>query len=118
MSKTQWKNNTTFLLAMIGAAVGLGNIWRFPYVFFNNGLGSFLIPYLIAILLLGLPAVLLEYAVGVKFKTSILSIYSRVNKKYQIIGWAIVFISFLLATYETGIMSWDLNYLILSFTKS
>ena len=118
MSKTQWKSNTTFLLAMIGAAVGLGNIWRFPYVFFNNGLGSFLIPYAIAILLLGLPAVLLEYAVGVKFKTSILSIYSRVNKKYQIIGWAIVFISFLLATYETGIMSWDLNYLVLSFTKS
>lgn len=118
MSETQWKSNTTFLLAMIGAAVGLGNIWRFPYVFFNNGLGSFLIPYLIAILLLGLPAVLLEYAIGVKFKTSILTIYTKVNKKYQIIGWAIVFISFLLATYETGIMSWDLNYLILSFTKS
>ena len=45
--KPQWSSQFAFVLAAIGSAVGLGNIWRFPYVFFNNGLGSFLIPYLI-----------------------------------------------------------------------
>lgn len=58
--RTTWNNNYTFLMAMIGSAVGLGNIWRFPYIYYTNGHGTFLIPYIIAILVLGLPFIFLE----------------------------------------------------------
>ena len=47
----KWNSNISFLLAMIGSAVGLGNIWRFPYVAYTNGGGAFLIPYIISILI-------------------------------------------------------------------
>ena len=71
---TQWNSNFSFLMAMIGSAVGLGNIWRYPYVLYSHGGGSFMIPYIVAIVLLGFSGVLLEYAVGYKFKTSLLEI--------------------------------------------
>ena len=116
--RTTWNSNLMFLLAMIGAAVGLGNIWRFPYVFFSNGQGAFLIPYLIAILILGLPFMLLEYSIGNKFKDSLSNTLERINGKFQIIAWAIALISFLIVSYYICIVGWDLNYLIFSFTKA
>ena len=62
--KTHWNSQWAFLLAMIGAAVGLGNIWRFSYVVYSNGGGTFFIPYLIAIAILGIPFLILEYGIG------------------------------------------------------
>lgn len=53
-----------FLLAAIGSAVGLGNIWRFPYVAYDNGGGAFLIPYLVALLTAGIPLLFLDYEIG------------------------------------------------------
>lgn len=64
----QWDSKYTFLLAMIGVAVGLGNIWRFSYVVYINGGGSFFIPYLISIFVLGIPFLILEYGIGFSLK--------------------------------------------------
>ena len=58
--KNEWGSNISFLLAMIGSAVGLGNIWRFPYVLYSNGGGAFYIPYITAVLILGIPFLILE----------------------------------------------------------
>ena len=66
--KNEWGSNISFLLAMIGSAVGLGNIWRFPYVLYSNGGGAFYIPYITAVLILGIPFLILEYGVGYNFK--------------------------------------------------
>ena len=55
----QWDSSLSFILAMIGAAVGLGNIWRFSYVLYSNGGGSFFIPYFFAIAILGIPFLIL-----------------------------------------------------------
>ena len=63
-SKNQWNSSFAFLMAMIGSAVGLGNIWRFNYVLYSEGGGGFLIPYIIAILVMGIPFLILEYGVG------------------------------------------------------
>lgn len=52
--KNEWGSNLSFILAMIGSAVGLGNIWRYPYVLYSNGGGAFYIPYIVAILLMGI----------------------------------------------------------------
>lgn len=116
--RVEWNSNLTFLLAMIGAAVGLGNIWRFPYIFYSNGQGSFLIPYLVAILILGLPFLLLEYSLGAKFNDTVLNTFARVDKKFKLVAWAIMIISFLIVTYYLTIVGWDFNYFFLSFTKA
>ena len=75
MSKTiednneyKWNSTFSFLMAMIGAAVGLGNIWRFSYVLYSNGGGAFFIPYVIAILIMGIPFFFFVYGLGATFK--------------------------------------------------
>ena len=75
--RSEWNSNITFILAMIGSAVGLGNIWRFPNILYSNGGGSFMIPYIVSLFLLGISFVLIEYAVGFKFKTSLAKIYIK-----------------------------------------
>ena len=66
--RSRWGTNVGFLLAAIGSAVGLGNIWRFPYVAYENGGGAFLIPYFVALLTAGIPILMLEFALGQKIK--------------------------------------------------
>ena len=85
--QTQWDSSIAFIFAMIGAAVGLGNIWRFSYVLYSNGGGSFFIPYLIAIAIMGIPFLILEYGVGFTFKESFSKIMKKINPRFEIIAW-------------------------------
>ena len=66
-----FSSRTVFILAAIGSAVGLGNIWRFPYIAYENGGGAFLIPYLVALLTAGLPLLMLEYGIGHRFRAEL-----------------------------------------------
>lgn len=63
-TRENWTSRSGFIIAAVGSAVGLGNIWRFPYVAYENGGGAFLIPYLLALITAGLPLLFLDYAVG------------------------------------------------------
>ena len=116
--KNQWDSSVAFIFAMIGAAVGLGNIWRFSYVLYSNGGGSFFIPYLIAIAIMGIPFLILEYGVGFSFKESFSSIMRKINPKFEIIAWILVLFVFIVTIYYMVILSWDLVYLGSSFTFS
>lgn len=116
-NSNQWNSTLGFLLAMIGSAVGLGNIWRFPYIAYTNGGGTFLIPYIIAILCVGAPFVFIEYGAGYKFKAGLSKTLRTINKKYEYIAWAIQMIPFLILTYYTCIIGWNIIYLVLSFFK-
>ena len=116
--RSQWNSNAVFIMAMIGSAVGLGNIWRFPNVLYSNGGGSFMIPYLVSLFLLGISFVLVEYAVGYKFKTSLSEILYAINEKLESVAWFILLIVFLITTYYVCVVGWDLIYLVLSFTKA
>ena len=116
--QTQWDSSLAFIFAMIGAAVGLGNIWRFSYVLYSNGGGSFFIPYLIAIAIMGVPFLILEYGVGFSFKDSFSSIMKKINPKFEIIAWILVLFVFIVTIYYMVILSWDLVYLGSSFTFS
>ena len=116
--KPQWNSNIAFMMAMIGSAVGLGNIWRFPNVLYSNGGGSFMIPYIISLFLLGISFVLVEYAVGYQFKTSLSRILYKINDKLEPVAWYILLVVFLITTYYICVVGWDLIYLILSFTKA
>lgn len=116
--KQEWNSNLAFMMAMIGSAVGLGNIWRFPNVLYSNGGGSFMIPYIVSLFLLGISFVLVEYAVGFKFKKSIARILYSIKEKLEPIAWLILLIVFLITTYYVCVVGWDFIYIILSFTKA
>ena len=116
--KSEWNSNFAFMMAMIGSAVGLGNIWRFPNVLYSNGGGSFMIPYIVSLFLLGISFVLVEYAVGFKFKRSLARILFAVNKKLEPVAWFILLVVFLITTYYVCVVGWDLIYIVLSLTKA
>ena len=116
--KQEWNSNLAFMMAMIGSAVGLGNIWRFPNVLYSNGGGSFMIPYIVSLFLLGISFVLVEYAVGFKFKKSIARILFSIKEKLEPIAWLILLIVFLITTYYVCVVGWDFIYIMLSFTKA
>ena len=116
--KIEWNSNFAFMMAMIGSAVGLGNIWRFPNVLYANGGGSFMIPYIVSLFLLGISFVLVEYAVGYRFKKSVGKILFEISKKLEPIAWFIVLVVFLITTYYVCVVGWDLIYVVLSFTKA
>ena len=116
-TKSEWNSRSAFILAMIGSAVGLGNIWRFPNVLYSNGGGSFMIPYIVSIFLLGISFVLVEYAVGFRFKRSLARILFTISKKLEPVAWFVLFVVFLITTYYVCVVGWDLIYVVLSFTK-
>ena len=68
MKREQWGSRAGFILAAVGSAIGLGNIWRFPYMAYENGGGAFLIPYLVAMLAAGIPFMILEFTLGHKYR--------------------------------------------------
>ena len=114
--QAQWDSSIAFIFAMIGAAVGLGNIWRFSYVLYSNGGGSFFIPYFIAIAIMGIPFLILEYGVGFSFKESFSKIMKKIKPEFEMIAWILVLFVFIVTIYYMVILSWDLVYLLSSFT--
>ena len=117
-SKPVWNSNIAFIMAMIGSAVGLGNICRFPNVLYSNGGGSFMIPYIVSLFLLGISFVLVEYAIGYRFKTSLSKVLFSVKSSLEPVAWFIILIVFLITTYYVCVVAWDLIYVFLSFTKA
>ena len=116
--QAQWDSSLAFIFAMIGAAVGLGNIWRFSYVLYSNGGGSFFIPYFVAIAIMGIPFLILEYGVGFSFKESFFKIMKSIKPQFEIIAWILVLFVFVVVIYYMVILSWGLVYLLSSFTFS
>ncbi|WP_433397388.1 sodium-dependent transporter [Streptomyces sp. CA-146814] len=108
--REQWATRAGFLLAAIGSAVGLGNIWRFPAIAYENGGGAFLLPYLIALLSAGIPLLIMEYAIGRKYRLSPPAALRRMARPAEAIGWWQVAISFVIATYYAVIIAWAVRY--------
>ncbi|MCI5866953.1 MAG: sodium-dependent transporter [Methanosphaera sp.] len=117
ISKTRWSSTFAFLMAMIGSAVGLGNIWRFNYVVYSNGGGAFFIPYLCAIIFMGVPFLLIEYGVGYKFRDSFSNILKKIKPCFEVLGWLVMLFLFLDLSYYMIVLGWDCIYFILSFFK-
>ena len=115
--KNGWDSSTGFLIAMIGAIIGLSGIWKFSYLMYENGGGTFLIPYILAIVIMAIPILVLEFGIGFKFKSSLPKIFYNIKSEFEIIAWFIVFLIFAVLIYFTCIMSWDLIYVILSLFK-
>ncbi|NLO78112.1 MAG: sodium-dependent transporter, partial [Methanomicrobiales archaeon] len=106
-----WSSQRIFILAAIGSAIGFGNIWRFPYLAYENGGGAFLIPYFIALFVAGIPLMLLELGVGNKTKAGAAQAFrDLVGRKKEWIGWLAVVAATILVTYYAVIIGWAVDY--------
>jgi len=114
---SSWDNRTAFILASIGSAIGLGNIWRFPYIAYEFGGGAFIIPYLVALLTAGIPLLILEFAIGHKMRSAAPNAFYKVRKNTEWVGWLALLVGFGIVTYYSVIMAWSGRYLIASFTQ-
>ncbi|WOE30863.1 MULTISPECIES: sodium-dependent transporter [unclassified Acinetobacter] len=112
-SRENWSARSGFIIAAIGSAVGLGNIWRFPYVAYENGGGAFLIPYLIAIFAAGLPLLFLDYAVGHKFRKAPPTAYKKLMNA-ESLGWWQVMVTLMIGLYYASVLSWAGTYMFYS----
>jgi NSS family neurotransmitter:Na+ symporter len=113
-----FSSRRVFILAAIGSAVGLGNIWRFPYVAYENGGGAFVIPYLVALLTAGLPFLLLDYGLGHRYRGSAPLSFRRASKGAEALGWWQVAICFVIAVYYAAVIAWAARYTLFSFGKT
>ncbi|MFC4555157.1 sodium-dependent transporter [Georgenia faecalis] len=116
--REQWSSQYGFLLAAIGSAVGLGNIWRFPGVAYENGGGAFLVPYLVALLTAGIPILLLDYSLGHRYRGSAPAAFRRLGRRFEALGWFQVAVAFVIATYYTVILAWSVRYVGFSVTEA
>ncbi|XP_065190518.1 sodium-dependent neutral amino acid transporter B(0)AT1-like [Sycon ciliatum] len=113
--KQEWGNKVEFLFSCISYAVGIGNLWRFPYLAQDNGGGTFLIPYLIMLVIEGMPLFYLEMCVGQLMRKGVIGSWSAIHPTLAGIGWAAVTTSFLVGIYYNVIIVWSFFYLFSSF---
>ena len=107
----QFTSSLGFILAAAGSAVGLGNLWKFPYIAGSNGGGVFLLFYIIFVCLLGIPILLTEMAIGRKTQLSAVGAYKKLNKKWTFVGVIGVLCAFIICSYYSVIGGWVLKYI-------
>ncbi len=111
MARERWDKQAAFIMAAIGSAIGLGNVWRFPYMAYDNGGGAFFIPYVIALITTGIPLLSLEYFLGIRYQTGPTEAYGKLKKHTNFIGWFALIVSAMITIYYTVIMGWTWEYM-------
>ncbi len=111
-SRKQWSSEPAFVFSMTAAAVGLGNLWRFPYILGENGGGAFVIAYLLALFIIVLPMMMLEVAAGRMAQGSIVHTYRQVNRFGTVYGWFVVLVTTAITSYYLVITGWTLGYAV------
>lgn len=102
-------------MAAVGSAIGLGNVWRFPYVCYDKGGGAFLIPYFTALFTAGIPLMILEFTLGHWARGPPPKAFKKIGKQWEWVGWWTVLIPFAVAAYYVVIMAWCFAYMVYSF---
>ena len=114
MPRAQWQNRAGFILAAAGAAIGLGNIWKFPFITGQNGGGAFVLIYLVCIALVGLPVMISEIIIGRAAQKSPVSAYEGLSQKktmWSVVGWMGVAAGFILLSYYSVVAGWAMKYI-------
>ncbi len=115
MKRESFQSRLGFLLVSAGCAIGIGNVWRFPYVTGQNGGGLFVLLYLIFLVIMGLPVLTMELAVGRASRKSAVLAYKALEKtgsKWHIHGWFAIFGCYILMMYYTTVSGWMLDYFV------
>ena len=109
-SNAQWGSRFGYIMVAAGAAIGLGNIWRFPYLAYGGGGGIFILVYIILILLMGHPMVEMESAIGRYAKANVAASFGAIKKRYRFIGWIAILCTTLIDMYYIVVSGWVLKY--------
>ena len=115
--RKSWNNKIEFILSSVAYAVGLGNFWRFPYIAYTYGGGSFLIPYAIMIIVVGFPTFFLELALGQWSGLGPIKLYGRLSPALKGIGFGMAALALTSLTYYNVVVSWALFYLVSCFNS-
>ncbi|XP_071377562.1 sodium-dependent neutral amino acid transporter B(0)AT1-like [Centroberyx affinis] len=113
--RPKWDNKAQYILTCVGFCIGLGNVWRFPYLCQSHGGGAFMIPYLILLVLEGTPLLLLEFAIGQRLRKGSVGVWRAINPYLTGVGIASMLVSLLVGLYYNTIMAWIMWYLFNSF---
>lgn len=109
-----WQSRKGFIFAAAGAAIGLGNLWRFPFQAYKNGGGAFLLPYFVALVTCAIPLMIMEYAYGRKIQGGSVKAFSNLGKKYEVFGWLQVMIPIIVMTYYSAIIAVSVIFMFYS----
>ncbi|KAK6192111.1 hypothetical protein SNE40_003649 [Patella caerulea] len=113
-ARETWGKKIEFLLAIIGFAIDLGNVWRFPFICFKNGGGAFLIPYFIMLIFIGLPLFYMELALGQFHRSGIISIWLQICPIFCGIGYGICIVNTFVGSYYNTVIAYAFYYLVAS----
>ncbi len=106
-----WGTRGGFVLAAVGSAVGLGNLWGFPYKLYSYGGGAFLIPYIVAMFCIGIPLLILEFSLGHFTQRAAPDAFRRANKRLEFVGWWGIILGFVIITYYPTILAYCFSYM-------
>lgn len=110
--RSNWSSERAFVLATAAAAVGLGNIWRFPYIAGENGGAAFILAYLVAVILIGLPLMLMEISAGRVERGGVVKTFRSVNRRSAWFGWLVAGLTLIILSYYLVITGWTLGFAI------
>ncbi|XP_026204551.1 sodium-dependent neutral amino acid transporter B(0)AT1-like [Anabas testudineus] len=113
--RPKWDNKAQYILTCVGFCIGIGNVWRFPYLCQTHGGGAFLIPYLILLVLEGMPLLLLEFAIGQRLRKGSVGVWRTISPYLTGIGISSMMVSFLIGLYYNTLIAWIMWYLFNSF---
>ncbi|KAI4574333.1 hypothetical protein MJG53_012509 [Ovis ammon polii x Ovis aries] len=116
-SRPKWDNKAQYMLTCVGFCVGLGNVWRFPYLCQSHGGGAFMIPFLILLVLEGIPLLYLEFAIGQRLRKGSVGVWSAIHPALKGLGIASMFVSFMVGLYYNTIIAWVMWYFFNSFQE-
>lgn len=116
--RENWSNHCDFFLTSLGLAVGLGNVWRFPYVCYSNGQGTFLIPYCVMLVCVGVPGLFIEQSLGQYARVGVNKVYGRLAPIFRGFGYSVICIIFLSELYYAVICGWAFYYMGVGFQSS
>ncbi|XP_060884543.1 sodium-dependent neutral amino acid transporter B(0)AT2-like isoform X2 [Labrus mixtus] len=114
-ARAGWNSKIEYFLAQVGFSVGLGNVWRFPYLCHQNGGGSFLLLYILLMLVIGIPLFFLELAAGQAIRQGSIGVWKFISPRLKGIGYSSCVVCFFVALYYNVILAWSLFYLGNSF---
>jgi len=114
--RAQWSSEPAFVFSMAAAAVGLGNLWRFPYMVGEYGGAAFILAYIAALAVLGLPIMIIEVGIGRLAQANTVATYRRVRKSIgTVFGWAVVLLTVIITSYYLVITGWTMGYAVQAF---
>jgi len=112
--RENWGTRGGFVLAAIGSAVGLGNLWGFPYKLYSYGGGAFLIPYIVAIFCVGIPMLILEFSLGHYMQRAAPDAFARTHRRLEFVGWWGILLGFVIVTYYPVILAYCFSFMYYS----